>query len=234
VRLTLGSRKVLKLRVLKVLLFCCFFALSVTSIADSQERSNKQALLAEVFPNACVFSGTFVQEKWLDGLENPLRTQGDFFFSCKYGLVWNTVQPIKEVFLYADSTKSFRVDERGRMLRPSGGALYAMSRIVFRILEGDVEYFSKDFELSRDASGALLLVPRSKYMRRALKQIHIQRIFNDQAGDSIRLRIIDKVEQSTQVVIDNINDYPIDSWQKSYEKCKALYPTSKEWCVALR
>lgn len=233
-RLTLGSRKVLKLRVLKVLLFCCFVATGAGSIANPHERSNKQALLAEVFPNVCVFSGTFVQEKWLDGLEKPLRTHGDFFFSCKYGLVWNTVQPIKEVFLYADPTKSFRVDERGRMLRPSGGALYAMSRIVFRILEGDVKYFAKDFELSRDASGALLLVPRSKYMRRGLKQIHIQRIFNEQAVDSIRLKIIDSVDQSTQVVIDNIKDYPIDSWQKSYEKCKALYPISKEWCVALR
>ena len=94
-----------------------------------ENTGSKEALLSNMFPTSCSFSGQFSQQKNIEGLPVPLISNGDFFFSCDLGLIWSTDTPFIEAILYANAANSYRINDKGDVTPLTGIARYSMSKI---------------------------------------------------------------------------------------------------------
>ncbi|MFC4699976.1 outer membrane lipoprotein carrier protein LolA [Glaciecola siphonariae] len=217
--------------VLSVLLFL----VSGITHANDSAQINEQAMLAEVFPSSCDFSGDFTQTKHIDGLPMPIKSTGDFFFSCGLGLIWNANTPFSEVLLFANATTNFRIDESGEIEALSGKVRYGMSKIFLRLLKGDVEYFADEFSVNLLENGAVTqLIPESEFMRQGINNILIKKTQSPQQPLMLNIDIQDATGQVTSVVIDNINEYSVSGKKQAFEQCKQVYPSPAQWCRMLR
>ncbi|WP_189405634.1 outer membrane lipoprotein carrier protein LolA [Alteromonas halophila] len=204
---------------------------SPTGVSEEAEAQ----LLAAIFPDSCHFSGQFSQQKAVKGLPMPLKSRGDFYFSCELGLIWHTQAPFQEALLYANASDSYRVNERGDIEPLSGVAKYAMSNIFLRVLKGDTDYFAQMFTVRRaeNESGTELL-PDSAFMQKGIKRILISKQRDDNDAVTLNIHIDDTTGQRTAVTINQITPYAINDKQAAYDQCRALYPSTRKWCRALR
>lgn len=208
---------------------------TVNTEAGESSIISEAELLQQIVPASCHFSGQFIQRKHIQGLPVPLQSNGDFFFSCDFGLVWNTLAPIQEALLYVNARKNYRVDERGDIEPLSGAARYAMSKIFLRLLKGDTEYFADEFEVAEGPQNeGLSLTPESEFMKKGIRRILIEKRAAENAGVTLNISIEDTTGQNTNVTIDGINEYDIENKQAAFEQCEVLYPGPRQWCRVLR
>lgn len=210
-----------------------FSVVSASALAG-QSSANEETLLSSMFPSGCHFSGQFSQQKAMEGLPVPLKSAGDFYYSCDLGLVWHTIEPFSEAILYVNGTNNFRAEDDGTLTPLSGVARYIMSNIFIRLLKGDTGYFTDEFAISQEDSGALLLIPESDMMRKGLDAIRISQENTDNAQPAVTIKVSDATGQNTQVLIDQIQAYEFDGKRKAYEQCEALYADKTDWCRVLR
>lgn len=217
---------------------CALFvslATNANPVQDTPTDATEAELLAGMFPHSCHFSGNFIQQKNIKSLPIPIKSSGDFFFSCDFGLVWNTSAPIQEALLYVNARKNYRVDERGEIEPLSGAARYAMSKVFLRLLKGDTEYFADEFAVSAAPDNAgLILVPESEFMKKGINQIQIAKHGATQSDLLLNINIQDTTGQNTVVTIDSIREYAIDNKQAAFEQCETIYPGPGDWCRILR
>ncbi|MFC3095366.1 outer membrane lipoprotein carrier protein LolA [Alteromonas sediminis] len=193
--------------------------------------------LAQIFPTSCHFSGTFTQNKHIEGISFPLQSEGDFYFSCNFGLVWNTITPFPEALLYANARMNYRVDEQGKIEEMPSTTRYVMSQFFLRLLKGDAEYFENEFSVSAlQENQGTLLVPKSDFMKRGLKHIKVNKRLLSDSANSVQLdiEISDATNQVTHIVISDILEYEIEDRQAAVEQCLELYPRPLQWCRLMR
>ena len=209
------------------LLIFCGFLCANTAFANIDEK----ALLQSVMPTACHFSGGFMQSKTVQGLPKPLVSEGEFFFSCDMGMIWQTQAPFAESLIYSNYFNYRIIDDDIEKL--SSLTHYGMSKVMLKMLNGDVDYFAKSFEAVLLADNELSLSPESKFMKKAIDKIILKKI---QAGHSLALHvsIYDRGQQLTTIAIDKLVEYDLKTKQRVQERCEEAYLEQKKLCEVLR
>ena len=156
--------------------------------------------LSEQLGKPKVVRGSFIQEKHLRALPQPLTSRGTFVLAKDYGLLWLLERPLQQ---------DYRIDEQGIARRAEHGwqfvaqqsATAQQNRLFLAVLKGDSSGLRQDFDLSLSGSAdnwQLDLTPRSVLLKQVFKAIVIsggalvQRIeLQETQGDSTVLRLQD-------------------------------------------
>jgi len=201
----------------------------------ASEPADEKALLGEVFPDQCHFSGQFTQQENVEGVPVPLKSAGDFFYSCDLGLIWHAREPFKETILYVNSANNFRVEEDGSLSPLTGVTRYIMSHVFVKLLNGDADYFVEEFAISQaEKDDAVELKPESEFMKKGVQSIRFNKQEDEQQGVLLFIDVLDATGQVTHVSIDSVNTYNIDGKRQAFEQCERLYQQSSQWCQILR
>lgn len=222
-------------RVIQLKLLCFVFIFLSANLRANITTESKKELLADIFPTSCHFSGQFLQRKNINGLPVPLLSNGDFFFSCDLGLVWSTHSPVNEAILYINSSRSYRVNDEGNIYPLSSVTRYIMSKVLLRLLKGDIDYFAEEFLIMRsDDNEMLVLRPESQFMKKGIDSIQFKKEVGIEDEVSLRVIVTDITGQNTELNIEGIKEHQIDGKDQASEQCEMLYPDTLQWCKVLR
>ncbi|MCX7079099.1 MAG: outer membrane lipoprotein carrier protein LolA [Pseudomonas sp.] len=147
-----------------------------------------------------VIHGSFIQEKHLRALPQPLTSKGTFVLAKDHGLLWLLKTPLQQD--YRISAKGIaRRDGNGWQMLPNKSAGAEQNRIFLAVLQGDSSGLQRDFDLQLQGDTQqwkLTLTPRSMLLKQVFTQINIdggtlvQRIeLLETQGDSTVLRMQD-------------------------------------------
>ncbi|NMH60674.1 outer membrane lipoprotein carrier protein LolA [Alteromonas ponticola] len=204
-------------------------------LSADEGNADEKALLTDLFPSKCHFSGQFTQTKAVAGLPVPLKSNGDFFFSCDLGLIWRTHEPFNEAILYVNSTNNFRVNEDGSLASLTGVTRYIMSNVFVKLLKGDAAYFIDEFAISQaDDDASITLTPQSDFMKKGIQHIRFNKSESEDLGITLFVDVMDATGQATHVSIDTIVHYDIEGKRRAFEQCEKLYSQHTDWCQVLR
>jgi len=122
-----------------------------------------------------VIHGSFIQEKHLRALPQPLTSKGTFVLAKKHGLLWLLKTPLQQDYRINDKGISRR-DANGWQLLPGKSAGAEQNRLFLAVLQGDSSGLTRDFELSLSGDAQdwkLTLIPRSMLLKQVFNQINI-------------------------------------------------------------
>ncbi|WP_166364848.1 LolA family protein [Pseudomonas akapageensis] len=156
--------------------------------------------LSDQLAKPSVIHGSFIQEKHLRALPQPLTSKGTFVLAKDHGLLWLLKIPLQQD--YRINAKGIaRRDGSGWQMLPGKSAGAEQNRIFLAVLQGDSSGLQRDFELSLSGEAQnwkLTLTPRSMLLKQVFNQINIdggelvQRIeLLETQGDSTVLRMQD-------------------------------------------
>jgi hypothetical protein len=144
---------------------------SVTSLAQAFDLQQ----LSDQLAKPAVIHGSFIQEKHLRALPQPLTSKGTFVLAKNHGLLWLLKTPLQQD--YRISAKGIaRRDANGWQMLPNKSAGAEQNRLFLAVLQGDSSGLQRDFELvlSGDAQNwKLTLTPRSMLLKQVFNQINI-------------------------------------------------------------
>ncbi|NWD50947.1 outer membrane lipoprotein carrier protein LolA [Pseudomonas gingeri] len=156
--------------------------------------------LSEQLARPAVIHGSFIQEKHLRALPQPLTSKGTFVLAKDHGLLWLLKTPLQQD--YRISAKGIaRRDAGGWQMVPNKSAGAEQNRLFIAVLQGDSSGLQRDFELQLQGEAKawrLTLIPRSVLLKQIFTRINIdggelvQRIeLLETQGDSTVLRMQD-------------------------------------------
>jgi len=147
-----------------------------------------------------VVRGSFIQEKHLRALPQPLTSRGHFVLAKDHGLLWLLERPLQQDYRI-DAQGIARRSEQGWQFVAQQSATAQQNRLFLAVLKGDSSGLRQDFELSLSGTAEawqLDLTPRSVLLKQVFKAIVInggelvQRIeLQETQGDSTVLRLED-------------------------------------------
>ncbi|WP_041977149.1 outer membrane lipoprotein carrier protein LolA [Ectopseudomonas mendocina] len=156
--------------------------------------------LSEQLGKPEVVRGSFIQEKHLRALPQPLTSRGTFVLAKDYGLLWLLERPLQQDYRIDDQGIARRT-EQGWQFVAQQSATAQQNRLFLAVLKGDSSGLRQDFDLSLSGSAdnwQLDLTPRSVLLKQVFKAIVIsggalvQRIeLQETQGDSTVLRLQD-------------------------------------------
>ncbi len=174
-------------------------------------------------PSGCIHSGSFYQEKSLEGMVRPLQTRGDYLFHCEQGLIWHSASPLTETAIYRAAGEHWLLNADGSTSRLDGRLHQSLGNLLNRLVGGDAEWLQRNFDTAADNTG-LELRPKQRSMRRAIERIHIRR--EPQLATIVMWHPDGEV---TRLVISDIRTQEsLDSAQ-----CEATRPGQKMACYLL-
>ncbi|MEM0912920.1 MAG: outer-membrane lipoprotein carrier protein LolA [Pseudomonadota bacterium] len=218
------------------LIATCFWMVFSSAVIASKEAGTEQTLLQDVLPNVCSFTGQFKQTKNMQGVPVSLKSDGDFLYSCRLGLIWNTTVPFNETLLVSHRRSSFRIDENGRVSSLQGALRYSMSKIFMRLLKGDEDFFAREFAIQKTAdNGITELRPESDFMKKGIEVIRISKIEDEETGITLNIEILRADEQSSTIDIFNLTEAThVESRAQAFKYCETVYQSTTKWCKILR
>ncbi len=156
--------------------------------------------LSEQLGEPEVVRGSFIQEKHLRALPQPLTSRGTFVLAKDHGLLWLLQRPLQQDYRI-DAQGIARRSEHGWQFVAQQSATAQQNRLFLAVLKGDSSGLRQDFELSLSGTAEdwqLDLTPRSVLLKQVFKAIVInggelvQRIeLQETQGDSTVLRLED-------------------------------------------
>lgn len=156
--------------------------------------------LSEQLGKPEVVRGSFIQEKHLRALPQPLTSRGRFVLAKDHGLLWLLERPLQQDYRI-DAQGIARRSEQGWQFVAQQSATAQQNRLFLAVLKGDSSGLRQDFELSLSGTAEawqLDLTPRSVLLKQVFKAIVInggelvQRIeLQETQGDSTVLRLED-------------------------------------------
>jgi hypothetical protein len=187
-------------------LFNALSAMLVIALSPLAHAFDLQQL-SEQLAKPAVIHGSFIQEKHLRALPQPLTSKGNFVLAKDFGLLWLLDTPLKQDYrITAAGIARRENDEKGGwQMIPNKSAGAEQNRLFLAVLQGDSSGLQRDFELnlSGDAQAwKLALVPRSLMLKQVFTQINIdggalvQRIeLLETQGDSTILKMLDSTAE---------------------------------------
>lgn len=159
--------------------------------------------LSDQLARPVVVRGSFVQEKHLRALPQPLVSKGRFVLAKEFGLLWLLNTPLKQDYRITPVGIARRETDAnsGWQLLPNKRAGAEQNRLFLAVLQGDSSGLQRDFELQLkgdEKAWQLTLIPRSLLLQQVFKQINIdgsalvERIeLLETQGDSTLLKMLD-------------------------------------------
>lgn len=221
------------------MVFFLFSAVNAVSDTDTPEHSQTLALIA---PDACHFSGSFHQSKHVKSLPVLLESTGDFLFSCQYGLIWRTKQPVLESLIFTKENTHFLMTENEDATVLEGAEYDFMAKLLLGLMSGDTHYIEKAFEVevqhTADSKKAIeatettnkqtiQLTPKSKFIKKA---IHSVLLSKELTNASLRITITDKNQQATKIETKQVKTF---SDEKGFGKYCSTQFADSETCQLL-
>ena len=131
--------------------------------------------LSDQLAKPSVIHGSFIQEKHLRALPQPLVSKGTFVLAKDHGLLWLLKTPLQQD--YRISTQGIaRRDANGWQTLPNKSAGAEQNRLFLAVLQGDSSGLQRDFDLQLQGEAEqwqLTLTPRSLLLKQVFKQINI-------------------------------------------------------------
>jgi len=133
--------------------------------------------LQQQMQQAPVVRGSFVQEKYIKGLAQPLQSRGTFSLLAGKGLLWNLSAPLEQSLRISAEGVAQRVMQEGKAKwLPSAQGQSQQNALFLAVLRGDTKALQQQFALS--LSGAaddwqLTLTPKSALLQQIFTQIQI-------------------------------------------------------------
>ena len=158
--------------------------------------------LSDQLAKPSVIHGSFIQEKHLRALPQPLVSKGTFVLAKDHGLLWLLKTPLQQD--YRISTQGIaRRDANGWQTLPNKSAGAEQNRLFLAVLQGDSSGLQRDFDLQLHGQAdhwSLTLTPRSLLLKQVFNHIDIQggklvqRIeLHETQGDSTLLKMLNSV-----------------------------------------
>jgi len=180
--------------------FACLLSLLFGLALPAHASAFDLQQLSEQLAKPSVIHGSFIQEKHLRALPQPLTSKGTFVLAKDHGLLWLLKTPLQQD--YRISAKGIaRRDPSGWQMVPNKSAGAEQNRLFIAVLQGDSSGLQRDFELQLQGDAQhwqLTLVPRSVLLKQIFTRINIdggelvQRIeLLETQGDSTVLRMQD-------------------------------------------
>jgi hypothetical protein len=147
---------------------------------SSQALAFDLAQLSEQLAKPAMVRGSFVQEKHLRALPQPLVSQGKFVLAKNFGLLWLLETPLRQDYRITNAGIARRETQGGAnvwKLLPGKSAGAEQNRLFLAVLQGDSSGLQRDFDLKLKGSAdswQLELVPRSLFLQQVFKQINIE------------------------------------------------------------
>lgn len=183
-------------------------------------------LFSQYLPKDCYHSGQYRQEKQLNGLAQPLITEGEFVFSCRHGLIWHTRSPIIETTLYKTSGEHLLISkDSAQPLR--GRAHRAVGQLLNNLIGGDTDYLQRHFYIA-EANSQLTLTPKSHRLQKAVQSIHIKTAGVEPKA-TVEIFLQHSVSEYTHIQISERHTYSA----LNAESCAKMLSANAEACSAL-
>jgi len=151
-----------------------------------------------------VVRGEFIQEKYLRGLEEPLRATGAFTLAAGHGLLWDLAAPVTRSLRITPKGIAYYVVEAGGsgenarwVADSSRGQQSRVFRLFLSVLNGNVAELKKQFQLSltgTEDEWRLTLTPNSSLLRQIFSRIEIM------GGAEVRRIELHETQGDTSVV----------------------------------
>jgi len=143
-----------------------------------------------------ILRARFEQEKKIQALRRPLRSQGKFVFSSVSGLYWQTVKPFDTVFVMTPKGIAQKSEGKTTMniLAEDQPIIHGFTQVFLAMFNGDSSVLKDKFSLyfQGDPSGWVLgLVPKGRVMSSMIHHIVL-------SGDSV-VQKVDFVEKNGDV-----------------------------------
>jgi hypothetical protein len=167
-------------------------------VADVQSAA-LQAVVKKLAPTGPLRSD-FVQQKNMRLLSRPLVSKGAMIFSPGLGLYWQQRQPFALQMLVSDERiVQESGGQRSEITRRQQPAVFAFSRIFFRLLSGNLADLEREFTVfyqpGDNGHWRMGLVPKDAQLRAAIARIELagsddldQLTLQDHAGDYTQIR----------------------------------------------
>lgn len=192
-----------------------------SATSESNKKSSAQRL-TEHLPASCYHSGHYAQEKKLDGINQPLESQGDFIFSCQHGLIWHTQSPVIETAIYTARGKHFLIADE--QITPLDNRIHkALGTLLNHLMGGDTQYLLRNFTLE-EQDKSLQLTPKHKRLKRAVQRIEIT-----QKDARVTIMLVHSISEHTLITIFDERVYDM----LDATICRERHPTKARACTAL-
>ena len=171
----------------------------VTSAHSSNETTDSAAL--DLPASECVFSGNFQQQRVLDGLPEPLQSNGVFFYHCKHGIIWSTQAPIAEALVLRSNGSGFLLkDSQSKNLKSRQSKF--LGKLLNDLMGSDPASIASQFDVERldPQIRKYHLTPKKRAIKRGIKGITIL-LPNDNELDQkpAVITVIDRNAQATEI-----------------------------------
>ena len=131
--------------------------------------------LSDQLAKPSVIHGSFIQEKHLRALPQPLVSTGTFVLAKNHGLLWLLKSPLQQDYRIRPDGIARR-DANGWQALPNKSAGAEQNRLFLSVLAGDSSGLQRDFELQLQGQAQhwkLTLIPRSLLLKQVFTQINI-------------------------------------------------------------
>lgn len=216
--------------------YIVWLALVFASSGSNAKTDSSSAALA-LPQTACAFTGSFTQTKILSGASQPLESTGQYFYHCQYGVIWVSQSPTQETLLLLNDGHSFVLQGEG-LVRVSSRAGKFISRLVVGLMGGEASVLEQQFEIVESNQTSLLLVPKKRRLKRAIKSIQLITVAGtSEAGASASqagvadIVITDRNDQRTQIEAQQTRQYQASD--DVIVSCINSQVTSDELCHSL-
>lgn len=212
----------------RLILLCYLLATGQTLAYDKTDEPSAWSLFK---PTDCSFSGEFTQQRTLQGLPQPLQSNGVFFYDCELGIIWKTVLPISEALISQKSGRSYlTTGDKLTVLKSTQNKL--LSNLIMAMVSGDEDALSSQFEIRAHSKTSLTLVPVRRRLKRAIESVQLSTV-EAQEKTFIRIEMLDKNKQSTLILANQLQSYSATDPQATLENCVALPELEKAHCELL-
>ena len=178
-----------------------FFILLITHATISLAETDGAWEIVK--PLECRFSGEFTQKKLLQGLDQALVSTGVFFYDCERGIIWKTVVPNTESLVLNKTGDSFLV-KRLKIEGIQSAQNKFVSQLILALVSADESYLSKTFDSSRTSANTVVLSPKNRRLKRAIKTITL----TESSVGQITFDMLDQNQQTTSIISSVTERYP--------------------------
>lgn len=162
-----------------------------------------------------ILRANFKQEKKIQALRRPLRSQGRFVFSAEKGLYWQTIRPFDTVFVMTPVGIAQKSDGKTTMniRAEEQPVIHGFTEVFLAMFNGDASVLKGKFSLyfqGDTSSWVLGLVPKGRIMSSMIHHIVL-------SGDSV-VQTVDFVEKNGDITQIQFSDVVVNSPDLSTEE----------------
>ena len=193
---------------MKIKVFCLLLTMVLPLHAEDSILVEQ---LHQAYDQVQYFEAEFVQNKQVKFLSKPLVSTGVIKYAPTHGMIWEVVKPIW-VKTKINDEGIFKTNSFEQNVKVKDVQMQAVADILGELLGARLDRMRSQFELSASQLSddqlhwEATLIPRSKLIKKALAQLHIEGLLDDAGqGQGIsKITLVDPNENITTIVFSEV------------------------------